>query len=146
MTVIKILIGIAAGFILLVALITGGSFLFVHFTVDENYRKAVAEKKIEGANFGKTTDQAGCFSEGMKRSEKITLVSPMKDQAELESFVESCLPESRPTKDFCEGVPADYALPLIEHWKSRKCLEAGLGEGSSGCDYVLEQQINFCSR
>jgi hypothetical protein len=146
MPVLKILIGIVSGFILVAALIARGSFLFVHFRVDDNYRKSVAEKEIEGANFGKTTDEAGCLSEGLKRSENITLVSPMVDQAKLEHFVKGCLPVSRPTKDFCEQVPADYALPVIEHWKSRKCLEAGLGEASSGCDYVFEQQINFCSR
>lgn len=146
MTTFRILTAVGLGFVLLMALIIGGSYLFVYFSVDEDFTKATKESRLEGANFGQTTDQSGCLTEGLKRSKTVNLFSGLKVQAQLEYFVESCLSASRPTKDFCQRVPADYELVRTENWKTEQCDKVNLSESASGCGYVFEQQINFCSR
>ena len=141
-----IAVGIAAGFILLMVLIAGGAYLLAGFSDDGNYQQIVDKQKREGVNIGRTSDQAGCLSEGLKRSKIVTIGSPLNDQIGLKYFLKGCLSETRPTKDFCETVPARYNLPVIDDWESRKCLEAGLSRLTSGCVHVFAEQINFCSR
>lgn len=145
MTIVKILFGIAAGFVLLMVLIGGGAFLLTGLLDDGNYQKIVDKQKLEGVNFGRTNDQAGCLSEGLKRSKIVTLGSSLNDQIGLKYFLKGCLPESRPTKDFCETVPARYNLPVIDDWETRKCSEAGLSRINSGCTHIFAELINFCS-
>lgn len=134
------------GIMFIMAVIAGGAFLFVHFTVDDEFRRDENNMKIEGANFGKTTDQAGCLAEGLRRSKTVSLLSPFKDKNQLAVFVRSCLPESRPTENFCRTVPASYNFGYIEKWKTEQCEKAGLSEESTGCAFVFEQHIQFCSR
>lgn len=96
-----------------------------------------------GVEFAKTTDQKGCMDEGLRRAKTITFIDFSKGMS-LDTFLESCLKEAKPTQDFCSGVPGRWSMKDTE-WKKAECKNAGLDAEKTGCVYVFQAKYSFCS-
>ena len=64
-------IGIVIGVILTIGLVVGGFYGFVFLTEQarKKYDQKVEQAKVDGREFGKTTDQNGCLEKGFLRDE-----------------------------------------------------------------------------
>ena len=62
----------------------------------------------------------------------------------LNSFLESCLKNSKPVQDFCTGVPGFWDVNDTK-WLVEQCHKAGMDEKKSGCIFVFQAKHDFCS-
>jgi hypothetical protein len=110
---------------------------------DPDYQRELAAKKAEGLEFGKTTDQNGCIQEGLTRARRMTAFEITPGVAN-EAFVQTCLRSSRPTTDFCNGVPGYWSLKTSE-WGDDQCEKARMNPFQTGCKSVFSAQVSHCS-
>jgi hypothetical protein len=106
----------------------------------------LARSKSQGAEFGKTTDYNGCQAEGISR---IRNLSPQNSLEGLraEYFVRGCLETSRPSPDFCDGVPIKPPhIQVYDDWKNEECKKLGWAEMSPNCRTVLRARLDFCEK
>jgi hypothetical protein len=101
--------------------------------------KKTEQARIDGREFGKTTDQNGCMEKGF--SLKAT------DRYLNEAFVGECLKSSKPIPDFCAGVPTyDDKREVREKWvaeqQSEKCPKYPNNEP---CFQTIYGKQNYCS-
>ena len=137
-----ILIGLGVFVFLIIgvtALIVG---LVAYQTNTPESKLATAESQAAGREFGNTTDQQGCETEGRVRAKPIRVfeISRMVDN---EFFVEECLKSSRPTPGFCAGVPPLWKLNK-DKWVIAQCEEAQMDEPATGCLSVFRAKFSFC--
>lgn|GEM_PF-1999192 len=84
--------------------------------------KPVREAVELGTRFAAKTDNAGCLVEAMRRQDACKDAECRK----LASvFIVACLPASRPTKDFCAGVPSPASIVETTAWRVRVCDQSG---------------------
>lgn len=97
----------------------------------QSYCKFFQDKsqvRLEGREFGKTTDQNGCMEKGF------ALPNDFLDKT---SFTSGCLRTSRPTPDFCKGV--QYYEPK---WADEQCKQ--VGDNKDSCIQAFEAKRHFC--
>lgn len=139
----KIGLGIGCGLLL-----TGGLVLILGYFalnyVESRLGESTGPFEIEGREFGKKTDQQGCITEGMRRSKSIGLLD-FSRAMELPAFRDSCLETSRPTPNFCDGVPSFWSMKESE-WGAAQCRKAGINPETTGCVHVTKRKHQFCSK
>jgi hypothetical protein len=86
------------------------------------------QANIDGREFGKTTDWNGCLEKGL------TLPNDLINKS---SFTSGCLRTSRPTPDFCEGVPG-----YDQKWAGEQCKKAG--DNTDSCIQAFDAKRSFC--
>jgi hypothetical protein len=99
------------------------------------------ELSRQGLEYGKGKDNQACLDEALRRY--VPNQHPI-DQMSNVSFVETCLIASKPTKDFCVGVPELSVLnqkPAMD-WAEARCKVHGL-EGQ-GCVRLFIGVISYC--
>lgn len=140
----KIFLGVGCGVLLIVgiAVVIGGILAVNHW--GKRFAETTARAEEEGTEFGKTTDQQGCVDEGVQRSKKAALID-FSSGIGLSAFVGSCLKVSRPTEDFCDGVPAFGSMQDTE-WSMSECREVGVNPEETACIYVMKSKHEFCSK
>lgn len=133
----KILIGVAVGAALLIlivlgAIVAGGAYIY-HLAGDPELTAKLHKAKADGTAFGATTDQTGCMEKGF------TLRVPV-DAFDIsgENFVNACLHASRPSPDFCAGVP----FVFDREWFADECDKAG--HHDAACTNAFIAKRNFC--
>jgi len=129
---IKLIVGIV-GFVLIVLSI----FIFVGV----RFLTTSMERSRQGFQYAEGKDNQACLDEALRRY--VPNQNPI-DQTADSSFVSSCLIASKPTKDFCVGIPEFSVLnqkPGVD-WAEAKCKAHGL-EGQ-GCIRLFIQVINYC--
>ena len=99
-------------------------------------------RQIEGREFGKTTDQAGCMKEGLERSKKIRLLD-VNHAIANQMFVEECLKSASPIPGFCDGVPPLWQLQDSE-WSQKQCEKERMDELRTSCVTVFKAKLNLC--
>lgn len=124
--VVLVVIGVAAYWIST----RGGEWL-------EKGKQSVAE----GQSFGKGTDNQGCLTEALSRHRKET---SMSNAIATQVFISSCLPSSRETPGFCEGVPGKMEFMKTGQWQVEQCRREGLRD--SYCPQLFGAVQNFCER
>jgi hypothetical protein len=117
-TWIKILLGFVGGVIfsgcVVVATLVGG-FLYIDKKTRDGI-EATEKVRAAGTEVGKTTDEAGCIEK------TFNLEPPFTGFDSSRMFVRECLRSSRPTPDFCNGVPP----PLSNlSWEDAECQRIG---------------------
>jgi len=123
-----------------IALIAG-FVIFMKFTPQGRAMdQELTAKEEEGKEFGKTTDQQGCITEGMTRGKKLTGIN-LTGEVGNRYFVKGCLRASQPTPGFCEGVPSPLRR-VVDNWDERQCEKVRIPK--SACQDVLKEQILFC--
>jgi hypothetical protein len=72
--------------------------------------------------------------------EKAYLLESTSDRFDLsnEAFDESCLNASRPTPNFCEGVPRMFN----REWVHEQCEK--VGHDTTSCYQAFAEKIDFC--
>jgi hypothetical protein len=125
-----------------VAVIAGGVAVVSWIANSGRQSPLITAKIQEGGTFGKTTDQKGCMTEGLRRAATIGLLELQK-QADNENFVLGCLQTSMPSPGFCEGVPSG-AKNIFADWDKKQCEKVNLP--SPICTGIYNQQIRFCER
>jgi hypothetical protein len=98
--------------------------------------------EVEGREFGKTTDQAGCMKEGLERAKAIRLLE-VNRAINNQAFAEECLKSARSTSGFCEGVPPMWTLQDNE-WARRQCEKVRLDPFQTSCTSVFHAKLNVC--
>lgn len=124
--VVVIIIGVAAYFIST----RGGAWL-------EKGKQSVAE----GQSFGKETDNQGCLTEALSRHRKET---SMSNAIATQVFLTSCLPGSRDTPGFCDGVPGRMEFVKSGQWQVEQCRREGLRD--SYCPQLYSAVQTFCEK
>ena len=131
---IGIVIGVVITVILIIGLVVGGFYGFVVLT--DRKSKEVDQKreqaKVDGREFGKTTDQNGCMQKGF-----------LHDEPEYFSslrFVEECLKSSKPIPDFCDGVPLNRSVS--GGWYDEQCQK--VGHNTDSCFRAFVAKGSFC--
>lgn len=137
---IIVIAGGAAAFLLVGLLAV---VFFVAWVVDDT---EMEQNRIQGTEFGKTTDYAGCQAEGVTR---IRDLSPFQvtESVNAQYFVKGCLETSRPSPNFCENVPTEMQdIWAGDDWKDGECKKLGWTEMSPNCRAVLRARLDFCEK
>ncbi|HYC01450.1 MAG TPA: hypothetical protein VEC57_20125 [Candidatus Limnocylindrales bacterium] len=87
----------------------------------------------EGIEFAGKTDEAGCLTESLRRHEACK-DEECRDLAGV--FITSCLPDSKPAKGFCTGVPSIHSVVETTAWRSRLCASSGAPAGACHAFYA----------
>jgi hypothetical protein len=130
----EIVIGIVIGVVMTIGLVVGGWFGLI-FLLDRGYKKhaqKVEQAEVDGREFGKTTDQNGCMEKGFLRD------AAGESFYMGVAFVEECLKSSKPTPDFCDGVP--YGADL--KWEVEECKK--VGHNRESCFHAFVAKGSFC--
>lgn len=112
----------------------------VYIYSDKNYLAQHDAVTIEGKEFGKTTDQEGCIKRGLSwlGDEE----NPSIKQLALNGhFVNECLRSSKPSPNFCKGVPK--MLESDRKWKKEQC--SMVGRDDLTCDVVFDEKKSYCA-
>jgi predicted membrane channel-forming protein YqfA (hemolysin III family) len=137
-----ILIGFGVFALLVVGVIALIVGLIVYQLNTPESKRATAASQAAGREFGKSTDQQGCQTEGLVRAKPIRMIE-ISRMVDNEYFVEECLKSSRPTPGFCDGVPPLWKLNSDE-WESAQCKAVHMDELATGCRSVFSAKYNFC--
>ena len=140
----KIFLGVGCGALLIgvIVVVVGG--IIAMKTWGKHFAEATTDIQQKGREFGKTTDQQGCITEGVQRSRSSGLLD-FGAGMELGVFVDSCLAASRPTPNFCEGVPSFWSMKDSE-WGMAECKKAGVDPEKTACIHVMKRKHQFCSK
>ncbi|MBI5503574.1 MAG: hypothetical protein HY899_02145 [Deltaproteobacteria bacterium] len=105
----------------------------------ESLPKPVRDAVEEATRFAAQVDNVGCFGEAMRRHDTCT-----GDECRLlaKIFMTACLPASRPTKDFCAGVPSPISIVETTAWRTRVCDQGG--REPEPCYVFFVSLQNFC--
>lgn len=106
--------GIGCGALLLIGILfVAGVMIFVN-----RNKEGMTRGAEQGAQFGATTDEAGCVAEGRKRAAAVTGI---KEGMVLGTFTRVCLEYSQSTPGFCTGVPAPTSIGETKVWREKQC-------------------------
>jgi hypothetical protein len=133
----KIFIAIGASGALIILLVlgaiaVGGTYVYKKFS-DPVLAAKLSKATADGSAYGAGVDQDACMQKGF------TLEPPVNpfDNAD-EKFVDACLHASRPSPDFCNGVP--FILDL--KWFHSECEK--VGHDNTACYNAFVAKRNFC--
>lgn len=132
----KVILGIVGGFVLAciafaVSVYTG--LTYVNYTMVEG-SKRVERVYAAGAEFGRTTDNLGCLEKMYDLDPEIANNFDFRGM-----FVRECLRESRPTPNFCDGVPVLFSNL---DWEKQTCQT--LGRPNEFCRSAYQGKIWHC--
>jgi hypothetical protein len=101
--------------------------------------KKTEQARVDGREFGKTTDQNGCMEKGF--SLKAT------DHYLNDAFVSECLKSSKPIPGFCDGVPTfDDTSEVRDKWlaeqEAEKCPKH---PNNKSCLQTINGKHSYCS-
>jgi hypothetical protein len=96
----------------------------------------------EGRVFGEQTDNQGCVDEGVVRQRKAVGIGEMIKSG---IFMRSCLEASRPTPNFCDGVPGALQFVKTAEWRKAQCDKYGMTEAQQ-CSQLFQQVQQFCEQ
>lgn len=85
-----------------------GTFFYIDYKTKE-FEPKIKQAKIDGEEFGKTTDQNGYIEKGFSLE-----VPKSSYDLSNESFVKECLKSSKPIQDFCNNVPTIFDRKWFE--------------------------------
>lgn len=135
----KIVLGVVAVAsipVIIVAIIFGK----VAYTVltDKEGARLYSEAVKQGPEFGKTTDQNGCMTEGFAQLKGIA--DPTMSQLSAnQMFVKGCFETARQTPDFCRAVPS---VPYLD-WVETECKRISVP--GVACRNVMNAKHKFCN-
>ena len=95
----------------------------------------------EGNEYGRETDEAGCFSEALARHKK---AEGFGELIKINLFFRSCLETSRQTQGFCEGVPTQDEFIKSVQWQMEQCTKHGLTQEKQ-CGQLFAQLQQHCA-
>jgi len=139
----KIFLGVGCGLLLIGAIVVVVGIFALNY-LEKQLGESTQKFEVEGREFGKTTDQQGCISDGMRRSASIGLLE-FSAGIQLSAYVDACLETSKPTANFCDGVPSFWSMKETE-WGSAMCRKAGVDPERTACVLITKRKHQFCSK
>lgn len=134
---VLIVLGILAG---LAVVCAGGIGIIAYLFVD---REGFENARKDGAEFGKTTDNAGCQTKSLEMAKTVTMTD-ITGQVKMEWFNEGCLFASRPTPGFCDGMPGvQKDIWNSDRTKDAECERLGLKD-SPACRSAMIAKLRYC--
>lgn len=139
---VKIIL-IVVGILGFLAIACVGGFTYISYKFIDH--EGITRNMDEGEVFGKTTDNLGC------QTKVLEMIKPLKgteinELMKAEYFFKGCLNTSRPTTNFCDGLPTAYADIMNQHkGKDAECARLGLA-GSSTCRQMIDEKLDFCDK
>jgi len=111
---------------------------------NSEHQALVEQQRTSGAEFGRNSDQQGCFDSALQRIEAC-------QQTEYNCtisggfYLKACWQQSLPSDNFCAGVPAfsDEMSEDDKAWIKDSCFE--LGATAKGCRLLMKQKMQHCS-
>jgi hypothetical protein len=136
---ILIIVGILAALAILCA---GGFGIFAYFFVD---KEGMDNARKDGAEFGKTTDNAGCQTKALEMAKTIAF-GDINGAVKAQYFNEGCLFASRPTDGFCDGLPTERKdIWNKDRAKDAECEKSGMKDSLS-CRAVMRARLEYCEK
>jgi hypothetical protein len=140
----KIVIAVLAVVLVLVLCCVCGTLGYFGMSADE---AAIDHERsaTEGAELGRTADEAVCLDQAVARAEACGALGFMCQNA-VDEFVRSCL-RSVPSPDphFCDGVPqGTFLSPDVASYLEGFCGARGHGPGSA-CEVVPQSIVDYCA-
>ena len=134
----KALLIIGTAVLLLIVLVVGAGVFW--WTQNKDALKARAkEAAADGREFGKRSDNQGCVDETMARYKKEQgFFSALKYQR----FMDGCLATSRPTPEFCDGLPLGNMMKMAA-WQDALCQRYDLANDRN-CKQLSMPVVMFC--
>ena len=131
----KLLLVGAAVLIVGIVLVVGGLIVF-----KSTIGKRLDAFKIEGTEFGRTTDEEGCLKEGFARARKLSKNADILKEVGISDFVSGCLRSSKSTPGFCDAVPS-----TVEWLAGSDGKECGkIDVPTELCKKVLKERFIYC--
>lgn len=96
----------------------------------------------DGQKYGRSTDNKGCVSEGVKRFKTDTSLT---GTISAKGFVSGCLQTSDSNPTFCDGVPGQFEFSDVARWETDQCRQNGLG-GEQNCPQVFAAVVEHCNK
>lgn len=138
-TIKWIVIGIAM-IVVVPVCVVGALTAFVLLTSTKESKESYAAKEVEGREFGKTTDQAGCMKEGLARAQGIKPLD-LNRNADNQGFVGECLKSSRQLPGFCDGIPSWWKFDDSD-WTFEQCDNIRMERIT--CSSVFQAKVDAC--
>lgn len=111
---------------------------------NNEHQQMIAAQRQAGQQFGRTTDQQGCFDQALARTEQCQ-ATEYRCTVQGGTYLKACWEQSQPSLGFCDGIPAYSEEPSEDDkaWVKDRC--AALGALSKGCRILVRQQQQLCS-
>jgi len=94
----------------------------------------------EGQQFGRQTDNEGCITETVARAKREQGFGAAIGH---NLFLRACLDASRPSPNFCAGVPGRTEFMKSAEWQQQKCKDVGMA-ADTYCSQLFTQAQQFC--
>jgi hypothetical protein len=122
--------------------------LVVGVVLSRSFLKTMAHNRVkyylavlqEGQEHGRKLDEKGCLAEAVERHRTQRSRPPSREGI----LLSGCLDTSKPSADFCVGVPGKGRFFEGRSWLAARCKDAGFSDSS--CSYLFQQVIDYCSR
>jgi hypothetical protein len=135
----KILLGIAGFFVLCIGLVGWKAYSWWHAN-GKAYVTAIKTAGDDGRLFGRTADNDACVKSAMDRfAADTTTLGALQGT----NYVQNCLPESKPTQGFCDGVPAPKDFAAVREWEKGKCATVSTATDRA-CRMAIAPVPRFC--
>lgn len=138
-TTMKILLGIAGFFVLCIGIVAWKGYTWWEST-GKAYYASIKTSGEDGKVFGRTADNAACVKSALDRFGADTSVV---GSLQATAYVQNCLPESKSTQGFCDGVPEGTDRAATSEWAKSKCATATVATDRS-CLFVMAPVPRFC--
>ncbi|HYJ92907.1 MAG TPA: hypothetical protein VEV84_16475 [Pyrinomonadaceae bacterium] len=138
----KVLIGVGLGLVILCFVLVVGGYFALNY-IEARLQSSVKQDEMAGAEFGKKGDQSACMDEGLRRARTSSVID-LSGGLAIDTFVEACLKNAKPVKDFCLGVPGFWDVNDTR-WLVEQCHRVGMDEKATGCIHVFTAKHDFCS-
>src|SRR4051794_8592083 len=135
---VKILIGLALGFILLV-LCAVGVGVYWWSTRGREYIESAKQSVKEGIQFGANTNAPGCVREALSRHKRNSGFTAV---IENRLFLTGCLKAAEPVEGFCDAVPRQTEFVKSSEWQVAQC--RGNGISDSLCPQMFTEVQKYC--
>jgi hypothetical protein len=104
------------------------------------FQSNITDGVKQGTEFGKGSDSEGCLQEGFERIRR-------DPQTEIglsnHMFLVGCLMITKPSPDFCKGVPPSWNQFAVSRWAKQRCESEALSD--TGCVGMLSAVADHCS-
>lgn len=134
---------------LLLVLIAGGFYFWLQSPQwleewNNAHQQMISAERQAGQQFGRTTDQQGCFDQALEKTEQCK-ESEYRCTVSGGTYLKACWETSLPSATFCDGVPAYHEEPTEDDkaWVKGRCDE--LGALSKSCRLLVRQQQQICA-
>ncbi len=132
-----VIIGVVITILLTIVLVVGGlvgGFFYLADLGNKRNARETEQAKIDGREFGKTTNENGCMEKAFSLKSDI-----LSDFPVTKNFVQVCLKSSQPTPNFCDGVPT---YDSNSDWNDKQCEKV---PNKYSCVNAIYAKQSYCS-